>query len=305
MGILDAEVSEATVFNFLAHQFNQKGRALSTVKNYYYAIRDPLPARSNVNLYDSVMISKLFAGAYHLKPPKKTDHFPKWSLQNLLDYLNSDGFEPLERAGWDKVFRKTIILLLLATGRRCIEIAAITGHTDAKKSVISFEWFEGFLVKAQRDFDNWNPSPPVISALQAQDNRLCPVRALRRYIALSDQQDKSLWEGRMWPIGILKLSYLVKHTIIDSVKHIHPDILPIDLPSVGAYHLRKLAISLSWLYSKVGKKVILDKVGSKSFNTLFNYYIKYVESVKVPMCLPMGTLLPNAPKVRDIPCKKH
>ena len=50
---------------------------------------------------------------------------PKWLLSDLLSMLSSPPFEPLDLADWDHVLVKTVILILLATGRRMVEIAAM------------------------------------------------------------------------------------------------------------------------------------------------------------------------------------
>ena len=41
--------------------------------------------------------------------------FPKWSLQGLLDYLNSSVFEPLEEASFNIIRSKLLTLICLNT----------------------------------------------------------------------------------------------------------------------------------------------------------------------------------------------
>ena len=77
--------------------------------------------------------------------------FPKWSLQGLLDYLNSSVFEPLEEASFNLVRSKLLTLICLNTGRRVCEIAAIADFSYHQDQNVFF-WFPGFLAKMEKDF---------------------------------------------------------------------------------------------------------------------------------------------------------
>ena len=60
-------------------------------------------------------------------PSSKVDVFPRWKLKDLLDYLESRVFEPLEEKSLEICRSKALILMMLATGRRLEDIQDIDG----------------------------------------------------------------------------------------------------------------------------------------------------------------------------------
>ena len=82
----------------MGRQFIDENRATSTVLNHYYAIKKPCKAMFNLSLDSNEDITDLISGMRKVRPPRRgASVFPKWSLQGLLDYLNSSVFEPLKR----------------------------------------------------------------------------------------------------------------------------------------------------------------------------------------------------------------
>ena len=55
-----------------------------------------------------------------------------WLLDDLLHFLLSDEFEPLESVSIRRLVQKTLVLLLLASGRRISEILGISGSSSRK-----------------------------------------------------------------------------------------------------------------------------------------------------------------------------
>ena len=113
------DVSVATVANFLGRQFLDNGLATSTVLNYFYAVIKPVKAKFNLNLDSDENIKDLISAMKKVRPGRRgASVFPKWSLQGLLDFLNSSVFEPLEEASFNLVRSKLLTLICLNTGRR-------------------------------------------------------------------------------------------------------------------------------------------------------------------------------------------
>ena len=107
---------------------------------------------------------------------------PSWSLEDVLNYLNSSRFEPLDQAPDYQKFEKAVILILLATGRRICEIAAmIVVCSFLPRDEIVFYWFHGFLAKAESHLSQWASTFPRIVPISAEDHRLCPVRAFNLF----------------------------------------------------------------------------------------------------------------------------
>ena len=293
--ITDRDVCIATVCNFLAKKFCLEERALNTIKNYYYAIRDPLKFLYKLDIYTCVEISQLFAGAFQLRPPKKAiELWPRWDFHELLDYLCSSVFEPLEQAPWDKIMVKTIILILINTGRRMCEIAALTIEFQTPSSnVVILNWIAGFLAKAQREFLDWTPKLPQIVASPVPHDLLCPVRAFRIYHKLRLAKGRSAYNGMLWSASKINLSYLVIGTVKNSIRLAHPGISNEDVPKVGCHHFRKLACSYSWKFFNGTLDSLCERVGTKSPATLLKHYIRDVPGTKVPLQVPLGCLMPN------------
>ena len=132
---------------------------------------------------------------------------PKWLLSDLLSMLSSPPFEPLDLADWDHVLVKTVILILLATGRRMVEIAAmIPDCSPVEKNSIKFQWFPSFIAKAERWCDGWVPVAPEIKSISTEDSNLCLVRCFRIYFARrAEKVLQADFGGRMWPVGKIKL----------------------------------------------------------------------------------------------------
>ena len=85
----------STIINFLGRKFLDDDRALSTIKNYFYAIRDPVKYAYGLDIYNNNDIKKLFAAIWRRKPGIKGMRLmPKWSLEDLLNYLNSPPLSP-------------------------------------------------------------------------------------------------------------------------------------------------------------------------------------------------------------------
>ena len=96
---------------------------------------------------------QLFAGMWMIRPPTRGSQLmPKWDLNVLLSYLNSNVFEPLGRVPWDRQCQKTIILILFATGRRGCEIANMTNDFEVlSNGNIKFDWWPKYKSKAERE----------------------------------------------------------------------------------------------------------------------------------------------------------
>ena len=86
----------------MGRQFLDDGLVTNTVINHSYAIKKPFKAIFHVSLSGHEAITDLITAMRKVRPPLVGARvFPKWSLQGLLSYLNSDSFEPLETAPFD------------------------------------------------------------------------------------------------------------------------------------------------------------------------------------------------------------
>ena len=124
-------------------------------------------------------------GVFNEKPPNKAKEMPKWDLNDLLSYLDSNTFELLRKVSFKRQTQKALILMILATGRRCPDLLAMSKskHWNEDNSRISIEWLEDYIPKNMKE--HFSPELPSIEKLvinNKRPNSLCPVRALKIYI---------------------------------------------------------------------------------------------------------------------------
>ena len=290
-GIRTEDVLTSTIINFLGRKFLDDDRALSTIKTYYYAIRDPVKYAYGLDIYNNDDIKKLFAAIWRKKPGVKGMRLmPKWSLEDLLNYLNSSPFEPLADASNEHKLKKAVILLLLATGRRICEISGMIRYClFLPNGIIKFHWYDGFTAKAESFWSEWQSSLPQIASISSNEVKLCPVRAFR---AFYESNQTPRWANGMWPLGKCRLSYLVRDTIKDSVRWAHPTAE--DVPETKCHQFRKLACSLSRKYFSGSLEELCARVGTKSPRTLLSYYIREVPRVHCTFQVPAGTIFPDS-----------
>ena len=308
--IPDAEVKEETVVNFLSYrQLEQRVKPLTLV-NDYYGIVEPLLAAFNVkiNLLASDSLVKHFLDGSLRDSKRKPmfDKFPCWKLQTLLDYLNSNMFEPLEEADFDCLLRKTVILTLVNTGRRACEISALTPDFSESKGEIQLNWYNNFVAKSERPFDNWLSSPPKLSKIdpcgsngekQERFENLCPTRAFKLYIAKRKLKETPEFKNYLWLASPPDLSSIIKSVLLDMLRWRYPGIPPAELPSVGTHQIRKLVISTEWMY----RPMVLHLprwVGNRGMSVLNTIYIRDTQAPSCHAALPGGTLYENMVQIR-------
>ena len=110
---------------------------------------------------------------------------PRWSLNMLLRFLQGPLFEPLESASFLRLTQKTLVLLLLASGRRIADMDNLSRVSIPDLSGYSWSllWVSGYVPKNRSPA--FEPLPPSISRVQSAarvDILLCPVRFLQVYL---------------------------------------------------------------------------------------------------------------------------
>ena len=288
------DVSVAHVANFIGRQFLDNNFASSTVINHLYAVNKPCKAKFNLDLFAHDSINDLVSGMRRVRPGRRGDSvFPKWSLRGLLRFLNSDVFEPLERASLVLVRSKLLTLVCLATGRRVCEIAAIANVSFSREFAV-FHWFPEFLAKMENDFGSWKSEAPRISPIVGDDVLLCPVRALHIYLdLLPAERDPK----RFWLIRKSDISLLVRDNIKTSFRfapRTHAGVSALNT-KVSVHDLRKFACSYSRKYLVYPRAALAKRVGSKSFAVLDRCYIRDVPRVEETFQVPLGTIKPDSP----------
>jgi len=291
------KVTSITLCNFLAFQGVQIDRSLSTVKNYFYALRKPFKLVYNADLPSKDDIDSLFNGLYHRKPPStKEDLAPKWSLSALLEYLRGPVFEPIQTVPFKMVELKAFILILLATGRRVGEInsASFIEVKFVGEDKVELGWFPTFRAKAERSNSTWVPAKPSFYALSgASDDLLCPHRAFLAFYEMRCSQPYDAHNGYLWTRRLKQFTNLVKDTIIDALKQFQPNLAGVSDLLVRVHQLRKFAISLAKKYLEVSDDDLCLVVGSRRITVPYKRYISDVPMVQFSCQIPCGTLHPS------------
>ena len=196
--------------------------------------------------------TKMFLSSLVNLPCKKIDVFPEWNLKDLLDFLESDVFEPMEEKSFERCRVKAIILMMLATGRRLDDIQALqtwrVGRTSNGTEFFTFKAFSLWKGKAVNSADPWRPWDVVIFPIGEIVNRdlskLCPFRAFRKFAdkRLALGTDNRLWLHDVHPEGFL--SRAVINVIEESMIVANPLPPAGGHPKAGTHHLRKFSLKL-------------------------------------------------------------
>ena len=147
-GISHGSISVAVVCDFLDYFCTDVEREYRTLAAYKCALRHPLLWACDVDL-EGVLLEYFMRGLFNYRPPQIAKQMPVWSLNQLLSFLKSSEFEPLEQASPLRLTQKVFCLLLLASGRRKGEIANLSRSSRIVGSppCLSLLWVDGFLPK--------------------------------------------------------------------------------------------------------------------------------------------------------------
>ena len=129
-GVRHDQIRESDVYNFIQMHMDL-GKKHRTLLKYRAAFRHPFKFACNIDI-DSLFGELYVRAASRINSPVVSGPMPTWSLDTLLEFLNSPRFEPLEACDLLHLMWKTLALILLATGRRISEVANL--------SRISFQW---------------------------------------------------------------------------------------------------------------------------------------------------------------------
>jgi hypothetical protein len=184
-GVSPTRASIANVGDFLTERFDT-GLEAATVRNYksaILAIHRGFPDGSKIN--DDRSIKLLLDGMFNTRPPQRKE-VPPWDLNMVLEYLKGPPFEPLGSATLKNLTLKTVMLVALASGRRCSELHAISASASAFSRTGANLFFRPDFVAKNESASFQHPSIflPTIDSTSSirEDIFWCPVRAVRYYL---------------------------------------------------------------------------------------------------------------------------
>ena len=179
-------VSKASIVLYLPNLAQSRELSPKTILVYWNSLKLPLLLCFNINTSDrefSVLARSQFIHKNHNHPPKRI--IPAWNLNKVLSMLELPQYGN-HRSTPSRLLMKTLFLIALASGNRVSEIAAFTriGSSILPDSILS---------SYTRTRPWTDPLPNInLKALLNKDHsphRLCPVNALRCWLAMSDPWD--------------------------------------------------------------------------------------------------------------------
>ena len=142
---------------------------------YRAALKWPLQEAFLVD-FDHADFCRQATGLFHLHPPPSSP-LPQWDLTVVLRFYEA---VDVSTAPIRMVFLKALFLTALATGNRCAELAHFSQRALVDLgTTLTLGVMPRFLYKNQ----SAGRTPPVVIPLFRGNPALCPVLALRAYIA--------------------------------------------------------------------------------------------------------------------------
>ena len=187
-GVDPSHPSSIEFANFLSYLFEHLGKSVSTVRVHRSAISSTIRQLGGPSFSEDPLIRDALRGA-SLIAARTPRRLPAWDLFLVLASLRESPYEPLSSATLMNLTFKTVFLVSLASGRRASEINGLSGLP----SDVSREPDGSYSLRFLPDFLAKNQSPQAPSPIvrvpplvpfcpDDEDAKLCPVRALRRYI---------------------------------------------------------------------------------------------------------------------------
>ncbi|XP_068244858.1 uncharacterized protein [Palaemon carinicauda] len=181
------KVSIPQVADFLVYLRDVVNMSIPAIKGVRAAL-DQVFLLKGIDLGNSRHISMLIKSFEQSCPPQAVK-VPQWDVARVLKMLSEPPFEPLKHIVDKDLTLKTVFLLALASAKRVSEIHGLSYEVAHSKGwrEVTFKFVPSFVAKSQNPAV-WNPRfegfsiPAIPQSDDVKDLRLCPVRAVRKYL---------------------------------------------------------------------------------------------------------------------------
>ncbi|KAK0139592.1 hypothetical protein N1851_023527 [Merluccius polli] len=218
----------AIVLEFLQSLLDS-GRSHSTLRVYVAAISSRHEGVDGATVGCRRLVSLFLRGALRLRPPR-TLRAPAWDLPLVLEAMSLPPFEPLTQVGLKWLSMKVAFLLAITSAKRVGELQApsvaetcLRWNPDGSGVVL---WPNvAFLPKVHSRTHLNQPIRLARFDSPSEEGRselLCPVRALRAYIAATAgiRQSEQLFVRHSGPNRGCALSkQRLSHWVVDAIMH--------------------------------------------------------------------------------------
>ena len=281
------DINPGTLAEFATFVFHSGSKVSpATVTNAMVAVRDPISYGFGVKIEDWTW-DLLRASFFQQRPPAPPVP-PSWSLGKVLDLLQSPRFQGSNVPA--NLFLRALFLVAMATGHRVSQLAALLRTKEFLKfgpneSSVTLAAHPRFLAKNERE--GHRMAPVVVTAWREEGgpHPLCPVEALRTYVASTGSFSRpELWldptSGK--PLTTASLS----RRLVSLISLADPQAKP------KAHQVRKYASSLAFVRSFDVEKV--RRAGQWSSANLFiqRYLLPHLEDTR---CVAMFSAPPPVP----------
>ena len=276
------------VLNFLAYEIEINERAYRTIAAYKCALQLPLLINLDLDI-NCERTRRFMEGCFSLRPPPRHGFMPTWDLSELLIFLSSNTFEPIETIPFRLLTQKLLALLLIASGRRISEIASLSRESNLVGSRWFLDWLPGF--RAKWEFADWRPDSPSIlesRSVSRRGLRLCPLKIYRAYLVRRERVTNHLNDGCLWVLNKEGLAQSFRTLVKASRRHWGMNVNIVMFP----HQTKKLAISYCYKYFSPSIKKLPKITGNKSLGVVKRSYCRTVPNLRCPVVLPLGTVDP-------------
>ena len=231
------------------------------------------------------------------RPPNKRKTV-SWNVDVVLKYLCSERFEPLEQVPLKELTKKTVFLVALALAKRVSELQALSKEVGFCN--------EGALVSLLSIFRAKNdnkvrglPRNFIVKDLAhlvgpEEERKLCPVRALKAYIArtkdLRNDQVENLFVAPKDPTRAASknaIAYFLKSTIKEAYLNVSEETMR--LYKVTPHEVRAVATSLAFEHN-LAIETVLEAAQWRSNTVFTGHYLKDV-GIQYQNCRALGPIV--------------
>lgn len=289
-GVDPLSATVPVIADFFLYLFSVRKLAPHTIAAYRSALAGVFRPILHLDLGTDHQLGALLK-SFYIERPRSAVQFPKWNLALVLRSLTKGPYEPLATASLKFLTLKTVFLLAFASAARRSELHAWDASSLKHAPDWSSVWIStipGFLAKNQSSSEGARSFQiralsTFVSPDMTEDRSLCPVRALKRYLATvkpSRGQRRRLFlsfkPGFTKEICANTISAWLKKVIL--LAYETADEEDQTLLGVRAHEVR--ALSASWAsYAGASISTILEACHWRAHSTFTSFYLRDLSAV--------------------------
>jgi len=175
--------SISNIIDFLASLYDD-GRQYKTICVYRSMLSNAIGEIDGHKVGQHPGVIRLLRGVFNSRPPRKT-LVPEWDLRLVLRALKKGPFEPMASAHPKCITYKLAFLLAITTARRVSDLSHLAIGSHCRVHVDAITFMPTALAKAD---DPSHFMEPIVVPAFHHDDRLCVVRTLKYYLALTEDR---------------------------------------------------------------------------------------------------------------------